>query len=313
MSEESIEVNRREAMRGISFPRKLWLLVNSDEQGIVNWAPNGVNINLDSTALEEYLITSENIFQTRNVHNFMRQLLLYDFKNISRSGRNTFADESSELYVFRNEFFKRDKPHLLENIVRVSSSISSKNGVSVDQWRVLHAPKTKFRKRCGMRTDACQQIVSKNSHTRLQQARIRLRTLLSFKKLDLMINNKVSSCDDGSGGNVAIELPADLFENAADSASSFEQTDVAGYYGNIGRSSIQKFFGDYLPTYSNDDGTMAVTTMEVEIEDNILEENRYLFLLDYFIVILGMTWKIQDGRDMSFIRKENNCFKNGFI
>lgn len=275
MCEETKEMNRREALRGISFARKLWLLVNSDENDIVNWARNGVTIILDTTALEEYLCTPENIFQTRNVHNFLRQLLLYDFKKIGRSGRNSFADECSELHIFRHEFFKRDRPNLLENIARVSSSISSKNGVSVDQWRVLHAPKTKFRSRCGVRADACRQIVTKISHTRLQEARIRLRTLLSFKKVDCLINNKVSSCVDGSGGNVAIELSADLFENAADSASTFKQTDVAGYYGNVRRSAIQKFFGDYLPTYSND-GTTAATPMESENEDIVLEEIRYL-------------------------------------
>lgn len=268
-----MEVNRREALKGIKFANKLWLLINSDENDIVNWARNGVTITLDTTALEEYLDTPENIFQTRNVHNFIRQLLLYGFKKVGRPGRS-FSDECSELHAFRNEFFKRDRPNLLENIVRVNSSNSSKS--SVDQWRVLHAPKTKLRKRCGIRADACRQIVTKISHTRLQEAHIRLRTLLSFKRLDLMINNKFRSCDDGSGGNVAIELPADMFENAADSASSFEQTDVAGYYGNVQRSAMQKFFGDYLPTYSNDDGTTPATPMEIEIENNVLEENRYI-------------------------------------
>lgn len=284
MCEESIEVHRREALRGITFPRKLWSLVNSDEDGIVNWAHNGVNINLNTTALEEYLGSPENIFRTRNVHNFMRQLLLYDFKKIGRSNRNSFGDDCSESYVFRNEFFKRDRPNLLDNILRVSSLISSKNGVAVDQRCVLRAPKTKFRKRCGIQTDACRHIVTKISHTRLQQARIRLRTLLSFKKLDLMINNKVSSCDNGSGDNVAIELSTELFENAADSASSFELTNVAGYYGNMQRSALQTFFGPYLPTYSNEDGTTSATQMELDIQDNVLEENRYLHGFDFIFL-----------------------------
>lgn len=282
MCEESVEVNLREAMRGITFPRKLWFLINSDDNGIVNWARNGMNINLDTTAMEEYLVSPENIFQTRNVNNFIRQLLVYDFKKIGRTGRSSaghsVADEYSELYVFRHEFFKRDRPNLLENIVRVSS-----NG-SVDQKRILQAPRTKFRMRCGLRTDTCQRIVTKKSHTPLQQARIRLRTLLSFKKLDLMINNNVSCNNTGSGGNVAIELPADLFENSADSASSFERSGVAGYYGNMSRSAIQKFFGVYLPTYSNDDGTMAATAMEEEIE----KENRYFFLIVLRLYLLQM-------------------------
>lgn len=55
--------------------------------------------------------------------------------------------------------------------------------------------------------------------------------------------------------NWSIELKEEVFENAADSVSGFEQREVAGFYGHdVTSEQIKSFFGEYLPTYSNDEG-----------------------------------------------------------
>lgn len=77
--------------------------------------------------------------------------------------------------------------------------------------------------------------------------------MLRERSVRAMLSLKLDRCVQTN--NWSIELEADVFENAVDSVSGFEQREVAGFYGQgVTSDQIKSFFGEYLPTYSNDEG-----------------------------------------------------------
>lgn len=127
-------------------------------------------------------------------------------------------------------------------------------------FKILRMPKTVMRQRLRPHSDPCRRLLAsagsgKTPLTReqLNYARLRLRTILRERSVRAMLSLKLDKCVRTN--NWSIELDADVFENAVDSVSGFEQRDVAGYYGqSVTSEQIKSFFGEYLPTYSNEDG-----------------------------------------------------------
>lgn len=285
---------RHTVAKHIRFPQKLWLLVNAGDNEIMTWCRNGASIYVDLSALDSYLQSGESLFRTRHLYTFLRQLNQYGFQKVSRhrqlSAAADGATESSYIQEYTSEYFKRNRPFLLNNLIR-------RSGAGGSSTRRVVVPKRLMRRRCRPGVDACERIDSK-AVTGLRRARCRLRAYLQKEWLQQLLNEKLADCaaaaeavdddwneDGGGGSGAAIELAADLFENAADSVSNFEQKNVAGYYGKVRMGAVQSFFGEYLPTYSNDDGTRVTDGLQNdddELMQNVdMDGKRYFFYCSY--------------------------------
>lgn len=333
------EDGRHTVAKHIRFPQKLWLLVNAGDNEIMTWCRNGASIYVDLSALDTYLQSGESLFRTRHLYTFLRQLNQYGFQKISRHRQLSAAadggTESSFIQEYTSEFFKRNRPFLLNNLVRRT------NGTA----RRVIVPKKLMRRRCRPGVDVCERIDCKPVNG-LRRARCRLRAYLQKEWLQQLLNEKLSDCSAANewtnedGGGAAIELPADLFENAADSVSNFEQKNVAGYYGKVRMGVVQTFFGEYLPTYSNDDGTRVTDGLknddefdddgdvssekkETEEEDVDMVEKRYLkFYVDFdppftttrlARVTKRCTFSILIVKNSNQMLKKNNIYLNCII
>lgn len=116
-------------------------------------------------------------------------------------------------------------------------------------------PLTAIEKRRKPNSDPCKRLNGNKllGDSKIVFARQRLRTILRERSVRDMLSLKLDQCVRTN--NWAIELEADVFENAVDSVSGFEQQEVAGFYGQgVTVDQIKSFFGEYLPTYSNDEG-----------------------------------------------------------
>lgn len=242
--------SRSDELRKLRFPQKLWIMVN-DGNGIAEWSRNGTAICVDIDALDAYLLGDESIFRTRNHCSFERQMLLYGFQRIGGhtliSGRASFATMEPDEMEFRHESFKRDRSYLVDSI-RKRLLTNDRN------IKILQMPNTARKLRCRPNSDPCRRISPKAlAKCQLEYARIRLRTVLRERCVRAMLSLKLDRCVRTN--DWSIELEADVFENAMDSVSGLEQREVAGYYGQgVTPDQIKTFFGEYLPTYSNDEG-----------------------------------------------------------
>ncbi|XP_003774874.1 heat shock transcription factor, X-linked member 3-like [Sarcophilus harrisii] len=106
----------------LSFPKKLWKIVNSDHFKSIYWNENG-----DSVVIKEELFQREildrkgliRIFETASLKSFVRQLNLYGFSKIRVNLPSTHQDQGTEnIMVYRSTNFKRDCPHLLQRMKR---------------------------------------------------------------------------------------------------------------------------------------------------------------------------------------------------
>lgn len=127
---------------------------------------------------------------------------------------------------------------------------------------MLKMPETVIQKRQNANCDPCKRVYKTSLRTKnqLNCARLRLRTILRERSVRSMLSLKLDKCVRTN--NWSIELEAEVFENAVDSVTGFEQREVAGFYGHgVTTDQIKSFFGEYLPTYSNDEGVSRYKTI----------------------------------------------------
>ncbi|XP_059535303.1 heat shock transcription factor, X-linked member 3-like [Myotis daubentonii] len=105
---------------GLSFPRKLWKIVEDDTVKSVHWNDDG-----DTLIIEENLFKREilcrrgekKIFEFNSLKSFIRLLNLHGFSKI-RPGDSSVCSRGNKMMIYQNCNFQRDKPGLLENIMR---------------------------------------------------------------------------------------------------------------------------------------------------------------------------------------------------
>ncbi|XP_071757029.1 heat shock factor protein 5 [Centroberyx gerrardi] len=125
-----------------NFPAKLWRLVNSPTSRAVRWDSSGGGVIIEQQLFEKQFLspcnhTSENtcLFKTSNFTSFVRQLNLYGFRkevvssgntnNVSRGTCYPTAENGTE-HHFHNPNFKRNRPELLVNLKRLTTSNKAK-------------------------------------------------------------------------------------------------------------------------------------------------------------------------------------------
>ncbi|KAH9375731.1 hypothetical protein HPB48_009940 [Haemaphysalis longicornis] len=104
----------------LSFPQKLFKIVNECKSGAIAWTMDGTAVVIDYAKFQsDYLENREDFFKTNNVTSFIRQLNLYGFRNVSYQYSATVCHQSRpDLHVFRNDSFIRGHPEMLAAVTR---------------------------------------------------------------------------------------------------------------------------------------------------------------------------------------------------
>ncbi|PNJ85451.1 HSFX3 isoform 1, partial [Pongo abelii] len=101
----------------LSFPRKLWMIVEEDTFKSVSWNDDGDAVIIEKDLFQREVLQrrgAEKIFETDSLKSIIRQLNLYGFCKI----RSSNSPGNKKMMIYRNSNFQRDKPRLLENIQR---------------------------------------------------------------------------------------------------------------------------------------------------------------------------------------------------
>uniref|UniRef100_A0A8C5ZF04 HSF-type DNA-binding domain-containing protein n=1 Tax=Marmota marmota marmota TaxID=9994 RepID=A0A8C5ZF04_MARMA len=117
-----------ENLLGLSFPRKLWVIVEDDTFRSVCWGGEGDIMVIEADLFQREVLGrrgAERIFETDSLKNFIRQLNLYGFSKIRPKDASAYSRGKKRMVIYRNSNFQKDKPGLLENIRKKGEARSS--------------------------------------------------------------------------------------------------------------------------------------------------------------------------------------------
>uniref|UniRef100_A0A8C6CVF0 HSF-type DNA-binding domain-containing protein n=1 Tax=Moschus moschiferus TaxID=68415 RepID=A0A8C6CVF0_MOSMO len=106
------------AVFGLSFPRKLWRIMEDATLTSVHWNDKGDTVVIQADLFQTEVLQRrgvDQIFETDSIKSFIHELNLYGFRKIRLSG---CCAGKKKLMIYRNSNFQRDKPLLLQNIQR---------------------------------------------------------------------------------------------------------------------------------------------------------------------------------------------------
>ncbi|XP_064339602.1 heat shock transcription factor, Y-linked-like [Camelus dromedarius] len=124
--------------RSLTFPRKLWKMVGSDQFHSIWWDDNGTSIVIDEDVFKKEVLERKSpfrIFETGSMKSLVRQLNVYGFRKLRQNFQRSacladfLAEEKevsvlSKLQFYHNPNFKRGCPQLL---VRIKRRVGVKN------------------------------------------------------------------------------------------------------------------------------------------------------------------------------------------
>lgn len=97
-------------MSNMKFPQKLKKLVDECTSGAIGWGHDGTTMFVDTWKFEHEILNGKSdVFKTKNVVSFIRQLNLYGFRKCSRQ---------CDTHFFRNKYFVRGRSDLLKFLKR---------------------------------------------------------------------------------------------------------------------------------------------------------------------------------------------------
>ncbi|CAI9149066.1 unnamed protein product [Rangifer tarandus platyrhynchus] len=115
---EMANEDENNASFGLSFPRKLWRIVEDATFTSVHWNDKGDTVVIEADLFQMEVLQRrgvDQICETDSIKSFIRELNLYGFRKIRPSGRSAGR---KKMMIYRNSNFQRDKPLLLQNIQR---------------------------------------------------------------------------------------------------------------------------------------------------------------------------------------------------
>ncbi|XP_039722990.1 heat shock transcription factor, Y-linked-like [Pteropus medius] len=124
--------------RSMTFPRKLWKIVESDQFQSICWDGNGTCIVINEELFKKEVLERKapfRVFETTSMKSFVRQLNLYGFSKVQQTFQrfaslaDILADEEeasllSKLHFYQNPNFKQGCPQLL---LRMKRRVGIKN------------------------------------------------------------------------------------------------------------------------------------------------------------------------------------------
>lgn len=211
----------------MDFVEKLWsLLSKSSPDTGIRWSERVKNaIEIDLNNFEVTLVQQPVLFNTIDVFNFLYQLNENGFKRLPRDP----SELLSNVFRFQSDNFKRNEPELLKNIPRNVSDGTTRTGKLTGQMK----PET------SVQSSVADRITGK----------------ATLDNIKLKITSKMFVLENELEKQKT-ELSANLFANAKDNISTLQQNSYAGFYGFFSEDVIEKFFGNYLPIFQSENGTM---------------------------------------------------------
>ncbi|XP_062941040.1 heat shock transcription factor, X-linked member 3-like [Cynocephalus volans] len=107
--------------RTLSFPRRLWKIVEDDAFESVRWDDDRHTVIIEEDLFQREILRrrgKDRIFETDSMKTFIRQMNRYGFSKIRTKATSVHSPGNKKIMLYRNPNFQRDHPGLLENIHR---------------------------------------------------------------------------------------------------------------------------------------------------------------------------------------------------
>ncbi|XP_036268978.1 heat shock transcription factor, X-linked member 3-like [Pipistrellus kuhlii] len=123
-SADNVEGNN--ILYGLSFPRKLWRIVEDDAFQSVCWNEDGHTMIIKENLFQREILCQrgeEQIFESNSLKSFIRLMNLHGFSKI-RPDDSSVCSPRNKIMIYQNSNFQRDKPWLLQNINAKGSQVA---------------------------------------------------------------------------------------------------------------------------------------------------------------------------------------------
>uniref|UniRef100_H0XHX0 HSF-type DNA-binding domain-containing protein n=1 Tax=Otolemur garnettii TaxID=30611 RepID=H0XHX0_OTOGA len=135
---------------GLSFPQKLWMIVENKVFKSVNWSDKGDTMVIEEDLFQREILRrrgTEKIFETDSLKSFIRQLNLYGFRKIRSNNSSVPSQGEKKMMVYQHSNFQRDKPHLLEKIQKKKKKlVATRHSLRIRQNNAKKEAKQKSQK-----------------------------------------------------------------------------------------------------------------------------------------------------------------------
>lgn len=109
-------MSENEDIAQLTFPEKLWYLVNEPKCDHIDWGPDGLSIVItDSQEFSKTVLNnpSKTYFKTKNLTSFVRQLNLYGFRKVSDHKKVGDSRYDPNRCEFRHPSFRKGRKGLI--------------------------------------------------------------------------------------------------------------------------------------------------------------------------------------------------------
>jgi hypothetical protein len=224
--------------KAISFPTKLWMVINTPDNKFIQWHRDGETVFINSQKLDEYLQTTESLFDICSSDTFFHDLKLHGFQRVPPILQFSDSVDFSSLSVWQEYFhanFQRNAANLLGGIVKPKYDVTF--------------PLNKQIKRD--HGDPCHRHV-KFDLSATEAASLNLKLTLQMNYVNHQLNKALSELGSNEEANV-IEIPQDFFDEpmCVELPLYAANREIAGNYGHVLTEQLKMVFGDYLPLYAD--------------------------------------------------------------
>ncbi|KAG5683988.1 hypothetical protein PVAND_013241 [Polypedilum vanderplanki] len=226
----------------IDFPKKLHQLA-SEGRDFLKFHKKGLWI--DIMKLNDYLLSSESIFNIRCIIDFIETLHVLRFHRANQTKNETgfiFINPNfNQDQEVPDDFYKQTFEGVKNNVLNGTRRLSIIHNFGLFE-KLLRMEKR-----------------SEAKMSRLEFARLRLKFALQ-KQLDL------KRCE------------IDTIEHNIEEPDYVKNQDIAGYYGNVELSLLKNAFGNYFPIYQSDEATANIQqqlppeTLPIAIEEELVQK-----------------------------------------
>ncbi|XP_025034623.2 uncharacterized protein LOC112543818 [Pelodiscus sinensis] len=124
--QKTVETGEINVLLSLSFPKKLWKIVESDEFKSISWNENGDCVIIDEICFQREILDRRGIlriFDTDSMKSFIRQLNLYGFSKIRKNiiSPHFQAEKNrtrARILLYHNPYFRRGYPFLIQRMKR---------------------------------------------------------------------------------------------------------------------------------------------------------------------------------------------------
>ena len=200
----------------LRFPLKIWNLLNMPENGFIRWTDDRQSFFIDSEGLRSYLHGDHSVFRMKNPLSFHSQMKNYGF---------VVLEKKENFTVYQHPEF------------------DEKN---TDMFKDMSRRKTYFTLNRSSQNHNCFKANQKMTKQR------KFKLTLELKMITDSLNEVYNSIELMPDSVPVIEIP-DVYcdQPSTDEPSYVKNREIAGNYGFVDVGDLRRFFGNYVPLYSD--------------------------------------------------------------